>query len=71
MAAEGVVMARQRRRSGRGPALGQVLPTLASGAALVLALLLALTAAPPLALLPCLGAALLAHIVDLRSRWPD
>lgn len=67
---EAVFLWRWHHRSGRGPRLRSLLPLLASGFLLLLAVRAALTQAPwPLVALP-LGAALLAHIADLRSRWP-
>jgi hypothetical protein len=46
-----------------------MLPMLAAGACLLLALRVALAGGSPTWLLTALGAALLAHIADLASRW--
>ncbi len=57
------------RRTGRGLALGAVLPFLLAGAAFALSLRAALTGAGwPLVALPLLGA-LGAHLWDLAARW--
>lgn len=58
------------RLGGRGPAPASVLPTLAAGAFLLLALRACLGGARESVLLLCLAAAFLAHLVDLRGRWP-
>ena len=58
-----------RRRLGHGPTLVSLLPVLASGFLLLLAVRAALTGAPwPWVALP-LTAALFTHILDLASRW--
>ncbi len=58
------------RLGGRGPEPRRVLPTLAAGFCLLLALRACLQgAAAPLVAL-CLAAALAAHLVDLVGRWP-
>jgi hypothetical protein len=58
------------RLGGRGPEPRRVLPTLAAGFCLLLALRACLLgAAAPLVAL-CLAAALAAHLVDLVGRWP-
>jgi hypothetical protein len=59
------------RKLGRsGPAPGAVLPYLASGAALLLALRLALTGGAWPAIAGALLAAFAAHLYDLYRRWP-
>lgn len=67
--AEAIALALWRRRTGRGPELAPLLPLLASGFLLLLAVRAALVRAPwPLVALP-LGAALVAHLLDLALRW--
>ncbi len=68
--AEGVALFAYRRITGRGPALPEVAAMLGAGLCLMLALRAALTGAPGGAIVVFLGAALVAHIVDLRRRWP-
>lgn len=69
LAIEAVALWFWRRRSGRGPALGDVAPFLVAGAGLVLALRAALTAAPwPYVAAP-LALSGLAHAVDLVRRF--
>jgi hypothetical protein len=58
-----------RRRTGSGPAPGPNLANLAAGAALLLALGAALRDASWTWVAGFLGAALLAHLVDLGARW--
>ena len=67
---EVVALALLRRRTGRGPALAEVLAIALPGAFLALALRAALTQAawPWVAL--ALVAAFLAHLTDLVRRWP-
>lgn len=67
--AEAVALTLFRRRTGRGPAPAAVLPTLAAGAALLVAVRLALSGAPLEWLMGALAVAGLAHIADLRARW--
>lgn len=58
-----------RRITGRGPRLGELLPTLISGALLLLAVRAALADVWwGLTALPLAGA-LVAHLVDLARRW--
>jgi hypothetical protein len=67
---EAVVLWLLHRATGRGPGLKPLLPLLASGFLLLLAVRAALVQAPwPLIALP-LAAALLTHIIDLLLRWP-
>lgn len=64
------VLALVRRISTRAPRLLSLLPNLAAGFLLLLSLRAAIAEAPwPLIALP-LGLALLAHLLDLWSRWP-
>jgi len=66
---EGGVILLLRRRFAPAGAWWRLLPMLAAGACLVLALRVALVGASPGWLLAALGAALLAHLADLASRW--
>ena len=72
-ALEAAALTLYHRRTGRGIAPGALLPNLAAGACLLLALRAALRAAlggagwPPIAL--ALLGSLLAHLLDLRRRW--
>lgn len=68
--AEAVGLVALHRATGHGPAPGALLPNLAAGACLLLALRFALRGAawPVLAL--CLLGSLVAHLLDLRDRWP-
>jgi hypothetical protein len=60
-----------RRMTGRGPRPAILLPTLASGLLLMLALRAAIADAPwPLIALP-LSLALITHLLDLSQRWHD
>ncbi len=67
--AEAVALALLHRATGRGPPPAALLPNLAAGACLLLALRGALRGAawPFLAL--CLLGSLVAHLADLRVRW--
>jgi predicted lipid-binding transport protein (Tim44 family) len=69
LAAEAVVLALRHRRTGRGPRLGDVGPTLLAGAGLLAALRVALGGGGAGAIGVCLLAALAAHLFDLRQRW--
>lgn len=67
---EGGLIWFRHRRTGRGLSLIRALPVLASGVLLLLAIKAALVQAPwPLVALPLTGA-LIAHLLDLQSRWP-
>jgi hypothetical protein len=59
-----------RRLSGRGLPVMDVVFHLAAGAFLTLACFLALKAASPWLVLGCFAASGVAHVVDLRRRWP-
>lgn len=59
------------RWTGRGLPARAVLPNLAAGALLMLALHFALSSAQWLQALASLAAAGLCHAMDLRSRWRD
>ena len=69
MMVEGVLLLVYHRATGRGIAPSRLIPTLASGAFLVLALRAALTGAGWMAIAGLLGAALIAHLGDLAVRW--
>jgi hypothetical protein len=58
-----------RRMTGRGPAVVALLPNFAAGACLVLALRAALTGSNVGAVSGWLLGALIAHALDLASRW--
>jgi len=66
---EAVLLWLFRRRTGRGPSMAGLLPTLASGALLLLALRMALVEARWIWIAGPLSLALVAHIVDLGLRW--
>lgn len=68
---EAVLLALYRRRSGRGPAFRRLLPNLLSGAALLLAVRLALVQSQWTWVATALLLALVAHLADLRQRWRD
>jgi hypothetical protein len=69
MLAEALLLGLYHRRTGRGIAPRDLLPNLAAGALLLLALRAALASSNPLAPAPWLAAALLAHLWDLARRW--
>ena len=71
---EGFALTIFHRRTGRGVPLATLWPNLAAGFLLALAVRMALGSGPtPLALqagiAAVLGCALIAHLLDLRSRW--
>jgi hypothetical protein len=68
---EAIAIAVWHRRSGRGPTLSALLPNLCAGAALLLAVRAALVGAWWGWIAAPLLAALLAHVLDLRSRTRD
>lgn len=67
---EAVGLVLWHRLGGRGPEPRRVLPNLAAGAFLLLALRACLGGASGGTTLFCLALALLAHLTDLHSRWP-
>ena len=69
--AEAVALQWYRARTGRGPAARNILPNLAAGGMLLLALLLSIERFGPPAIAACLLGALVAHIFDLRARWSN
>lgn len=58
------------RLTGRGPAIADLLPNLAAGACLLLAVHAALLDRSWVWVAAPLGAALVAHLLDLSRRWP-
>lgn len=70
MVLEGIALLAWHHRTGGGLGPGALLPNLAAGACLLLAMLLALEAAWWPLTAACLGGALVAHILDLTKRWP-
>lgn len=66
---EAAVLLGYRRLTGRGPAPASLLPNLAAGFFLLLALRFALADAGWFWLALWLTAALVAHLVDLARRW--
>jgi hypothetical protein len=69
VAVEALLLLAYRRRTGRGPAPADLVLNLLAGAFLVLALRFALVGAGGAWIAACLGAALVAHLADLRRRW--
>jgi len=69
MALETVVLLVLHHRTGSGLPPRTLLPTVAAGGCLMLALHAALVGAPAGWLLLLLGAAGAAHVLDLRRRW--
>ena len=69
--AEALALATYRRLTGRGPRTARWLPNLLSGAALLLALRLALGQAWWGWLAAALLLALIEHLVDLAGRWSE
>ena len=69
MLLEGGALLLLRHRLGPAGPWWRMLPMLAAGACLLLALRIALAGASPAWLLTALGAALLAHLADLATRW--
>jgi uncharacterized membrane protein YfcA len=69
LAAEAAALAVWHRRTGRGPRLRDLAPTLLAGAGLLAAVRAALAGAGAGAIGICLLAALFAHLFDLRQRW--
>jgi hypothetical protein len=71
MVAECLVLLAVRFATQRGPQPLRVIANLAAGLFLVLALRAALTQAGWHVMAACLAAALIAHLTDLRARWPN
>jgi hypothetical protein len=66
---EAVVLVLWRARTGGGIAVAETLANLSSGAALLLALRVAITGPLSTSVLCLLSVALIAHVADLVSRW--
>lgn len=71
MVLEGAGLAAYHRLTGRGPAPAALLPNLAAGAMLLLAMLFVLNGAGWWRVSACLLGALAGHVVDMRRRWPN
>jgi hypothetical protein len=70
VAFEAILLLAYRRRTGRGVAALPLLANLAAGASLMLALRMSMSDGPASAWIPaCLSVALVAHLIDLTSRW--
>ena len=69
VAVEGVVLVLWRALTGGGLTVAETLANLSSGAALLLALRMAITDGLSASVLALLSVALIAHIADLASRW--
>ena len=67
--AEAVGLGLLRRATGQGPPPAALLPDLAAGACLLLALRFALRGAAWPVVAACLLGSLVAHLADLRGRW--
>jgi hypothetical protein len=69
VAVEGIVLLLWRAITGGGLSAAETLANLSSGAALLLALRLAITGGLSASVLALLSVALIAHVADLASRW--
>jgi hypothetical protein len=69
VAVEAVVLVLWRARTGGGITVAETLANLSSGAALLLALRVAITGPLSTSVLCLLSVALIAHVADLVSRW--
>ena len=69
VAVETVVLVLWRALTGGGLPVGETLANLSSGAALLLALRMALTGASSTSVLAVLSVALIAHVAHLATRW--
>ena len=69
VAVEEIVLVVWRALTGGGLTMGETLANLSSGAALLLALRMAVTGGLSASVLALLSVALIAHIADLASRW--
>jgi hypothetical protein len=69
VAAEAILISWLHQRSGRGPALAEIGPTLISGALLLLTVRVALTGAWWGWIALILTLALVSHLIDLALRW--
>lgn len=66
---EGAVLMAWHRRVGHGIEPRSLLPNLAAGGCLLLAIRLALGGAGWIWIASCLAGALMAHVADLQRRW--
>lgn len=57
-------------RTGRGLTSSQLLPMMAAGGFILLALRLALADSSPMLVVACLAASGIAHALDVKGRWP-
>jgi hypothetical protein len=69
VAVEAIVLMVWRALTGGGLTVAQTLANLSSGAALLLALRMAITGGLSASVLASLSVALIAHVADLTSRW--
>ena len=69
VAVEGIVLVLWRALTGDGLPVAETLANLSSGAALLLALRIAITGGLSAPVLALLSVALIAHVADLASRW--
>jgi hypothetical protein len=69
VAVEGIVLVVWRTLTGGGLTVAETLANLSSGAALLLALRMAITDGLSASVLALLLVALIAHVADLASRW--
>jgi hypothetical protein len=69
VAVEAVVLVLWRAITGGGLPVAETLANLSSGAALLLAIRMAITGALSTSVLALLSVALIAHVADLASRW--
>ena len=70
-AIEAALLIAHHRRTGRGPAPKELIGTLLAGVSLMLALRAALVGADWRWIALWLAAAFVAHLNDLRRRWPS
>jgi hypothetical protein len=69
IAVEGVVLVLWRALTGGGLTVAEIVANLSSGAALLLALRMAISGGLSASVLALLSVALIAHVADLASRW--
>jgi hypothetical protein len=69
VAVEGVLLVLWRALTGGGLTVAETLANLSSGAALLLALRMAITGGLSASVLAMLSVAFIAHVADLASRW--